>query len=393
MDLQGTLRELARRADPAAATLTLTLNVSKAGIPKETQVFLKDQVWPNLSSDARPAAVKDSLKKTARRVRQFIEDELHPATDGLYLTAGPDHWTVLEIPVALRNFVTVGDGPYLPPLIELRESFPRAYVVCMRGPDALISQAHLGSYERLSLVELWTWERDVQNQQTIRTARARASGTSVGVQRQSSTRDRHHQKVEREIQDVLRRAAEAVGHYHAVQPAASVAFAGRSETFEPFRRALPTALREAATFVGSPPREERDLAQRIARDLAKSAGQSRDRAVTDFQRRHREGHHVAVGPEDVLNHVRTGTLDRVFLFQDDPVPGLRCGGCATAFPGLSEKCVWCGGALGPVSLAQELARGAAARPGFDMTFVPAGSKWLKDLGSVVALTRSKPRNG
>jgi hypothetical protein len=196
-----------------------------------------------------------------------------------------------------------------------------------------------------------------------------------------------------EQQDVVRGAAEGVAHYHAVQPARSVYFAGRREDFEPFRKALPAALRDAAIYAGQAPRDERGLADRVLRELAASAAKGREAAAAEFQRRHREGHRVAVGPEDVLNHLRSGTLERVFLFQDDEVPGMVCESCGTGFPGLAEKCVWCKGRLRPVSLAQELARRAVERPAFDLSFLASASKWLKDLGSVAALTLPKPRNG
>lgn len=393
MDLRVTIREYARRTDPSGSTVTLTLELSKAGTPRATQVFLKDQVWPNLASEARNGGARGSLKKTARRMQAFLENELKPATDGLYLTAGPDSWSVLELRTPMRNFVTVNDGPYLPPLVELQSTAPRAYVVAMRGPDASISEAYLGTYTPLTLVELWTWARDVQKHQGAKAARSRASGASVGVTRQGGSRDRYDQKMDSEQRDVVRGAAEGVGHYHAVQPARSVYFAGRREDFEPFRKALPATLRDAATYAGPAPRDERGLSDRVLRELAAAAAGRRDAAAAEFQRRHREGHRVAVGPEDVLQHLRTGMLERVFLYQDDEVPGLACESCGTDFPGLAETCVWCKGRLRPVSLAQEFARRAVERPAFDVTFLPTSAKWLKDLGSVAALTLPRPRNG
>ena len=90
MDFAALVRRLSAVGDPDGALVTLGLDVSKSGVlPAATRVFLKDAVYRNLDSGARPVPVRDGLHKLARRIRGFVEKGLKEETDGLFLVAGP----------------------------------------------------------------------------------------------------------------------------------------------------------------------------------------------------------------------------------------------------------------------------------------------------------------
>ncbi len=389
MDLHARLVDLSRLSEPEDTIVTLTLDASKAGLPREARVFLKDKVWKNLASDARSAAAQASLRKTAAKIREYLDKDLAPATDGLYLVAGPSTWTALEVRRPLRNFLHVGRSPYLPPLLELESAAPRAYVVSANGHEASVSEVRLGESRPLARLTAGPGPRDVQRQHAVKGARARSGSGAVATHGGASL-DRWQDKMDEEARDTARRAADAVGHYHAVHPAEAVYHFGGRETFRTFADHLPAALRERAVHAGSVPRGDGDVLAHVGRDLERRAEQSARAAVEEFRGRRAQGHRVACGPEEVLASLDAGTLERVYLRRDDPLPGVICSGCGTRTLGLRFRCDWCTGELHPASMAQVLAVRSLSRPRIPVTFVGAGEKWIGEVGGAAALVSARP---
>ena len=148
MDIKTILKQLEAIDEAEGGVVTLTLDLASTGkIPAEARVFMKKEFDSNLGSEARPAALQTLLRKTARRIQAFVEKDLNPNTKGLFLVAGRKVWLPVELQVPLRNFVTVGPRPFLPPLLAAEAAHPRAYLVEMNAKQAVIRELHLGDAE------------------------------------------------------------------------------------------------------------------------------------------------------------------------------------------------------------------------------------------------------
>ncbi len=363
MNAQLALKKLAAHVDPAGTTLSLALDLSKSGrLPAATRLFLKDQVYENLSSEARNEKARDVLRKLSRRVREFVEKQVKPGTDGLYLVAGPGLWEAVELKVPLHNLLVVGRTPYLAPLLEALQRRPRAYAVELRSGSARIEELHLGERvekDRLEAAEpvddlehatavRGGAERDLQQRRKLAAARALAKETAVRVA-------------------ALHRGA----------PAERILLTPPSEDFVAH---LPAALRSRVATGG-------------ADDLESAYEKRVDDEVREFQEARKRGLYTALGAREVLEALASGNVERIFVDPDDANPGVVCGACGARFPELQRRCPYCEGDVVAASMTQEVVATALAHPALGVTFVRGGKAWLKELGGMAALLKRKGARG
>jgi len=364
MDLKRMIRKLSSVVDPEGTVVTLTLDLSKSGIlPTATRIFLKDRVDKDLGSEARPAETQKALRKIARRIRDYVERGIDPGTNGLYLVAGPSLWEPLELQVPLRNFVHVGRSPYLAPLLEVAARVPRAWVVHLEPSSAQVEEVHLAGRRTVATI-----------QGNAPGGRRSASKKTGYPGRGGAERDMRQRRDGEIVHSLLREAADEVARLEG--EAEVIYLSGRKEHFKAFREALPSRLRERAVFGGTP--------ASIQRDLERRAAERTNKEVLDFHERRQRGLMTALGPRDVLEHLSQGTVARVYVDPDDPIPGVVCGGCGARTPGLSERCHLCSEDVVPTSITQEVVAHALAHPPLALTFVPLKTGWLRDLDGMAA---------
>lgn len=359
MNLHPLIKKLSAFRDPGGATVTLALDLSGSGrLPVASRVFLKDQVYENLASEARPEKVRSALKKLSLRIRDFVEKKVRPGTDGLFLTAGPGLWEAVELLVPLRNLVVVGRTPYLAPLVEALRRAPRAYAVEIRAGGARIEELHLGERRELARIPAREVADNVEH----------ATAIHGGAER--DLQQRRKNAVGRAL---AKEAAARVAVFHREGPAEAILV---SEATEAFVSQLPAALRERV-LEGTPEILETAYAERVATE------------VLAFKEARQEGLRAALGPRDVLEALRAGAVERVYLDPDEPFPGVVCEACKSRFPELHRRCPACEGDVVATSLTQEIVAHALAHPPMDITFVKGRPSWLKDLGGMAALLRRK----
>jgi len=359
-------RELARKLlpviEPEGTVVTVTLDLSKSGLlPPATRVFLKTDLMRNLAWGVRTLAVRDALRKIARRIDEFVR-HVRPESDGLFLVAGAEVWEAEELRVPMRNFVHVGRRPYLAPLLEADDRHPRGYVVKIGRGGAVIEETRLGVRREVARVEAAEEEADFERHLGGRAVKV-ATGAAVGALRVGSDRDRFQQKRGEAARGVLRSAVARLEALHRRAPAQSVAFEG-----------VPSAM------VGPLlPRELRALTGRLP-------GM---KEIDDFHERMKEGHFVALGPREVFDALPTGSVARVFVRADDPVEGVACPACGRRWPGLREKCDTCPAQPVPVSLTQEIVAHSLRHGTPAVTYVSGPAAWLVRLGGMAALRAKK----
>jgi hypothetical protein len=387
MDIATTLKKLMAVEESQATVVTLTLDLAGSGkLPAETRVFLKKEFGSNLDSEARPERVRSSLRKIARRVMSFVEREIDPGSNGLYLVAGREAWVPVELKVPLKNFVTVGTHAYLPPLLAAEARNPRAYVVEANAGEAVVTELYLGSSQ---VVQTIGGGLRKGSQERIRTSRSK-DHLSTGPGRGGSVRDREQQRQAESRRGLLHQAADAVKALHASRPAEAVYLAGPEDAFGEFASRLTPELKARAMALGA--RGGNDL-ERALRELKVRAATRLEREMLEFHERRAQGLQAALGPGDVLDRLYSGQLERVYLDEYDPVPGVHCTGCGAREPGLRPKCPFCSLDVVPTSITQDVVTHGRTHPPLDVTFVGHHAAWLRDLDGMAALlsTRGAPR--
>lgn len=383
MDITTILRQLEAIDEAEGGVITLTLDLASTGkIPAEARVFLKKEFDSYVNSEARPAALQALLRKTARRILAFVEKDLNPNTKGLYLAAGRKAWVPVQLQVPLRNFVTVGRHAFLPPLLAAEAAHPRAYLVEMNAEQAVIRELHLGDAETVQTVE---GDLAVEPQQRMRTSRSKAH-LSTGPGGGGSARDREQQRKEQTGRTLHQHAAAAVNELNRRHPAVAVYLAGPPDAFGEFAERLTPELKARAQALGS--RGDGDLKLAL-RELKMKVADHQDRRLLEFHERRAQGLQTALGPRDVLDRLYAGQLERIYLDEYDPIPGVLCTGCGARDPGLLVRCPFCSEDVVPTSIAQDIVEHARKHPPLEVIYVGPQAKWLDELGHLAGLVHAQ----
>lgn len=365
------IRRLSALSEPEGTLVTLSLDLSGPGpMPPATRHFLRGPLLENLESTTRPEEVRLALRKIARRISAAVEEGIRPASKGVFMLAGRRTWEQVGTRVPLPNFVHAGAKPCLAPLLEAQARAPRAYGVRLDPHLARIVEADLEGL------------RD----------RARLEGDGIGHDRErlasglgGAAMDHFQRHANEVVNHLATRAAAAVGEMHAAAPAEAVVFMGARERFTAFRDHLGSTLRARAVYGGAPPRDESEILSRIAGEAERRAGERRELEIGEFLDRRGWSDQVALGPREVMEHLREGRLSRVFLHADDPMPGLACPNCGSVYAALENRCRYCGGALKITSMLGEVIAYGMTHPPLPVTFVPRPAPWLEELGGMTAL--------
>lgn len=356
MNLTPMARTLSQVTEPEGTMVTLTLDVSKSGVPADARRFLEDRVLRDLRSPDRPAEAREALRKIARRIESFVDRELKPETDGLFLAAGRTTWQPVELRLPLRNSWFVGRTACVAPLLEAQARSPATLLVRANGSGMWIEEFSLG-----------------ETRERIRLANAKETADREHTMPHSAARDRYRRHQHEASARLLRKAAaEAAKH----EEARKILFFGGAAAFNLFRDHLPAGLRARAG---------RTDGSQAAALVERMALEEHQESLSEFQDRRAHGHLVALGPSEVLDHLAEGTVARLFVDPYDPLPGLACPGCHSRFPGIPRLCTFCGDLLVPTSLTQEVVAHSLAHPQLAVTYVDGPAGWLADLGGMAAL--------
>lgn len=370
--MDARIRRLASLEEPEGTVVTLALDLSKSGrLPPATRVFLKEQAADALESEVRPEPVRGALRRIARRLREFVARGVKPETEGLFLVAGRGTWEAWELGVPLRNFIEIGRKPYLAPILEAGARAPRAYVVRLDGRGAEIDELHLGRRRAAGTVEA---PDPAVPGERIAARRSRYRLHAQG----GAERDRFRKREAELLHGVHLRTAALLAGLDRKAPAAAVLVAGARDAFAALGRELPAGLAGRARRIGS-------TDAGAAEELRKLAEGRIEAELLEFHERRAQGRLVALGAGDVLGQLALGRVARVYVDAADPVPGVRCLSCGARYAGLTPSCLRCEGEVAAASMVQELVGHALTHPSLGITFVPAGSGWLKDLGGLAAL--------
>src|SRR6185295_10910572 len=109
VELQEILKKLCLMHDPAAPVVTVALDVAKAKPPHSDPTgFHRHRLLDLLGSGEQPPEARKILREISGRISLFLDSELRPETEGLFLVAGPGIWQPFELGVPIQDFIHVG---------------------------------------------------------------------------------------------------------------------------------------------------------------------------------------------------------------------------------------------------------------------------------------------
>ena len=390
MELHEILKSLCSIKDPSGAVVTLALDVAMPKPPlSEAGGFYRNRLLDQLGLNDHPAPTREILGSVSGRISHYLDMELRPETEGLFVVAGPGVWQPFELAVPVQDFMHVGRTPYLAPLLEALTRMPRAYVLRFDQQEGILEEVLMGTRKEIERLSSAVVERHAQHQMSSHTtlqAGSARSATRMG----GGGRDRFQHCVEDAVEAMLHKAADKVLALQREAPSEAIYVFGDRKHFPFFRDRLPAGLRSQAIHVGPVPHRHEELLDQSIREQQASRLRNRiDGEILEFQARRAEQCHVASGPEEILRHLDTGKVARVFLDPGEPLPGTQCTACGARAGTDKEKCEACGSFLAATSMTQEVLSHVLLHPPVPLTFVPRGESWLEESGGMAALLSEK----
>jgi peptide subunit release factor 1 (eRF1) len=337
---------------------------------ERTRLFLKGEL--HRAREASPEeGWADALDWIETEGEALISQAIHADARGVALFACPALGLREVIPVRapLKNAVVVADRPFLRPLAAAEGETPPTLVVFIDAESArLIPVLDAGPGEEVRL------ENDVPGHHR----RGGWAQLALG----------HYQ---RHIEELRGRHLEAVAE--ALRPIVEehgverIVIAGSSDSAAAFQRTLPAPVAARVVGVVSGRRHEAasDLVARAGELIGRVAAREVGAAVDGLLTEAAKGGQAAASLEGVLEAVRRGAVDRLYLLRDFRERGRACTACAALQPGDAATCRLCRQATASVELGEAMVTRTIAAGGA-VTMVDAHAA-LGAVGGVAARLR------
>jgi hypothetical protein len=372
MTLAERLVRLAKLSESAVPVLSVYLNTrwSDEHQRERTRVFLKNELRKARqgSSATSLASAFDWLESQAAALVAQAE---HPDAHGVALFASPGLglWEVMPVRTSFEDTFVVSNGPFLRPLAAALGETPVTLVAFVDAESArLIPVSVAGNGEEVRL------DSEVPGQH-------RRGGWAQLAQSRyqrhiGELRGRH-----------LEAVAEALGQLVDQHGVEWIVIAGSAETGAALRQVLPA--RVAGRIAGTTPGARHEPAsQLVARaiDVIERAGAVETAAAVEAALTEAaKGGRAVAGLDEVLEAVRRGAVDRLFLLRGFRELGRACPGCGSLQPGDAAACRLCGHATAPAELGEALVNRTIAAGG-QVTMIDAHPA-LARAGSAAARLR------
>lgn len=278
---------------------------------------------------------------------------------------------------SVPNRLVVNEEPYLMPLLELLHRQRRYLVVHTDTHHGRLYTAVPGAVRLIEEI----------NEEIPK--RHRASGELWGKQQATIARHRRHR-----ILHYFKELAAEIARAWTDERYDGIVLLGEHEVLRELGTHLPDTL--ARRIVGEAPHawvgRQASLESKI--DVVRdNALREHDRqGLEDVKRRLMEEHHIAIGPQAVIDAIvndEVGYRGSVVMEPDRGEVASRCRGCGSLFAHVLERCSSCYGPCEKTNLWQAIALLAAGHR-ISVHFVEAGQGLEKHSGVVALLAREEP---
>ena len=275
------------------------------------------------------------------------------------------------------NRLVIDEEPYLVPLLELLHRQRRYLVVHTDTHRGRLYTAVPGAVHLLEEIE-----EPVPKRQ-------RAAGELWGKQQATIARHR-----EDHIAHYLKDLGREIERAWPEERYDGIVLLGEHEVLEKLRTHLPEAL--GSRIVGETPHawagRQTPLAAKIESIHARALREQERELFEDIKRRLMEDHHIAVGPQAVINAIgndQIGYSGCVVIESDRGEVASRCTGCRKLFAYRLDECPSCHAPCEKTNLWQAIALFAASKHVM-VHFVEPGHGLDKHAGVVALLAREAP---
>jgi hypothetical protein len=316
---------------------------------ERTRLFLKGEL-----RRARQGSLAEGLGSALDWIQTEAEALIaqadHAAAHGVALFAGPtpDLREVVPVRVPLENAFVVAGSPFLRPLAAAAAETPPTLVVFVDAESArLIPVLAAGAGEEVRL------DSEVPGHHR----------RGAWAQLAQSRYQRH---IEERRGQHLEAVSEALGRLVEEHGLERIVIAGGPGNASALRRALPSSVAARVAGIVSGQRHEpaSELVARATDVIRRAAAQETEAAVDGVLTEAAKGGHATASLEGVLEAVRLGAVDRLYLLRDFQERGRACTACAGLQPGDAATCRVCqqgttGVELGEVMVTRTIAAGGA----------------------------------
>jgi peptide subunit release factor 1 (eRF1) len=312
-------------------------------------------------------------------IRRTLEDPAVRKAAGMAVFSASDRgfFRAFALRTPVKNRLVLDEEPYVVPLLEAMHRQRRYLVV--------LTDSHRGRLYEAG----WGRSQVIAEIHEAVPRRHRSAGERWGKQQATIARHRedhllHYRKT------LARRIEQAWPD----APFRGLILLGDRETIDAVRGRLPSGLANQIVYSGARSwRGQQPSIDATVRAVLDDTLRGHDaRLAEELERRLREHHLVAAGPQEVLNALRNGQVGYpgyVVLESDRGDSAARCTGCGSIFVTPHDTCPVCQGRCEKVNLWQEILS-IATRHGITAHFVD-GSKELSRHGGVAAvLSRPEP---
>lgn len=295
---------------------------------ERTRVFLKHELRKAREGVAA-RELTPALDWIEARAGALISQAEHPEAHGVALFAAPALGLreMILVRTPFEDAFVTSNGPFLAPLAAFLADSPPVLVAFVDAESA-----------RLIPVSIAGTVEDVRLDSEVPGHQRRGGGWAQLAQ------SRYLRHVEEQRTRHFEAVAEALGRLVEEHGVERIVLAGSTDAVTAFRRELPprVAARVAGTVPGSRHEPANQLATRAAAVIEQVTAQETAAAVDTTLTTAAKGGQAVAGVEEVLEAVRRGAVDRLYLLRSFHQRGRACPDCGALQPGDAATCRLCG---------------------------------------------------
>ena len=312
------LQELTSFTSSGAPVLSLYLDTDLSQQSKENRkLVLRDSL----------ERVKDSAAaEDVAKVETFFDLEYDWQGKGvaLFSASRSGFWRVYPLAVPIQSEAHTGERPYVKPLAQVLNEYPRYGVALVDQEQARLFLIHLGQIE-----EKGGW-----------------AGQYLKHHKQGGyAASRLQRRVDQQAQQNLKKAAETLVHFCEENQCSRLILSGSAQTLPRFRGLLPKALQKQVVGtlgldVTAPASEV--MVRSVELIAAQEAGREQQ-LVEDLVTAAAKGGGAVIGLADTFYNAHQGRVHTLVLERGFEVDGYLCPGCGYVSSEPITKCPFCGG--------------------------------------------------
>jgi peptide chain release factor subunit 1 len=366
------LREIAKMQGNGTYFVSLYLNVNPVTNPKgEYVIWLK-----NALRDAMESLDKNVLKKVEKdlnAVEAHVAGNRRGFKKGLVLlsSSGNSFWRQYNLAVPLKNELVVDKSPYIQPLLDIFEHYPRYAVLFVDKEMARIFVIHLGEITEYGEVHT----PDVPGKH-------KKGGWFALAQTHYERHIEYH--VGLHLKDVIKK----LECFFKKEDIDKLVIGGSEDAVSMTKDLLPKTVMDKimGTFHTGMFENNVEVLKKVEQVISEFEMQKEKETVDELIRRAMKNDKAVLGMENVINAAQEGKMMRLVFERDLQSQGFRCDLCGALSVKGEINCPYCGGKMDDVNYLVDFLAQKAVEQGALVEVVSA-SEGLKKAGSIGAFLR------